>query len=101
MTRAFRSTLRRSAGVMGALILWECIAVLTGTKGFIPSPIEVILTIYSSRAAYLPHVVATLRSSSLGLLWGALGGCLVSILITLLPRLDFLLAPCTFVFSIP
>jgi ABC-type nitrate/sulfonate/bicarbonate transport system permease component len=101
MTNILPEFLKKSAGILFSLLLWELVALLAGPTRSVPAPLEVVTTIYAARFEYLPHIVATLRSAVLGLFWGVVIGCFSAVLITVAPALDALLAPCTFVFSIP
>lgn len=91
----------RLLGAVLTLAAWELAAIASGTNGSIPSPGAVLASIYSSRSEYAPHILATLRNSAVGLLLGVAIGGAIATGVALMPTLGVLLAPCTFVFSIP
>jgi len=82
------------------LLVWT-LASEIARSAFIPSPFAIAAQLWVDRADYLPHLVATISSATVGFAIGNGAAAVLAVLFLFVPELRGLMTPLTFVFSIP
>ena len=84
-----RDTLKVAAGLLGVLVLWEAVGLLTARQhSILPPPSEIIAQYWQDRDIYPLHLAATVRTAAAGFLIGNTVAILAALAFSRLPLVE-------------